>query len=176
MADDEAMSVGMASLELAGGAGGAEPDGDVPLVVVPPVIMHAAAHPIAADMAAGFEAVGESILAPSLDTAVSSIAPTAREAIISARARIAASAARIPPVCDVTMHDGSAHMPVRHEFNWLSVTITYSKDRKYDGLSIVPQSQDQKSRFQLFRCHVGAYICICQGPCHDQESVDMVES
>jgi hypothetical protein len=123
-------------------------------------------------------AVSESILAPFIVRAVSSIAPTAREAIISARARIAASAARIPPVCDVTMHDGSAHMPVRHEFNrnWLSVAITYSKDRKYDGLSIVPQSQDQKSRFQLFGCHVGAYIRICQGPCHDQESVDMVES
>jgi hypothetical protein len=75
------------------------------------------------------------------------------------------------------MHNGSAHMPARHSFgrNWLSLAITYSKDRKYDGLSHAPQNQDQKARFQLFRYYVGACILI-QGPCHNQESIDMLES
>jgi hypothetical protein len=143
MADD-AMSAGMAGLELVSGADGAVPLDVVPPAIVPPVITDAAAHAIAAGMAVGSMAVGEPTLAPSIVPAVSSIAPTAREALASAGARIAASAARIPTVCDVIMHDGSAHMPVRHDFNrnWLSLAITYSKDRKYDGLSIVPQSDD----------------------------------
>jgi hypothetical protein len=59
---------------------------------------------------------------------------------------------------------------------WLAVATTYSKDRKYDGLSIVPQSQDQNTRFQFFGFHVGASSRVCQGPRHDQASIDMVES
>jgi hypothetical protein len=84
----------------------------------------------------------------------------------------------IPVSRDYDMHDGSAERPVRHESNrqWLAVAITYSKDRKYDGLSIVPQSQDQKTRFQFFKYHVGASIRVCQGPRHYQASIDMVES
>jgi hypothetical protein len=101
------------------------------------------------------------IHAPSVVLAVSRIAPTAREVITSTGDRIVASAAGIPPVIgDTSMHDGSAPMPVCHEFNrnWLSLAIAYSKDRKYDGLSSVPQNQDQKSRFQLFRYHIGAKV------------------
>jgi uncharacterized membrane protein YgcG len=67
---------------------------------------------------------------------------------------------------------------VRPEYNknWLNVVITYSKDRKYDGLSTVPQTQDQKTRFQFYKYHVGSIIRVCQGPHHTKESVDMVES
>jgi hypothetical protein len=135
MADD-AMSAGMAGLEVAGGADGAVPVDVVPPAVVPHVITDAAAHPISAGMAVGSMAVDESSLALSIVPAFSSIAPTAREAITSAGARIAASALRIPRVCDIIMDDGSARMPVRHEFNrnWLSLAITYNKDRKYDSL------------------------------------------
>jgi hypothetical protein len=98
MADDNAMSEGMAGLGLAGGASAAEPDVSAPPVVVPPVNTHTAANPNADSMAAGSMGVSESIPAPSVVPAVSRIAPTAREAITSAGARIAASAVRIPPM------------------------------------------------------------------------------
>jgi hypothetical protein len=140
MTDDDVVSAGMAGLELARGI-----DSAVPVDVIPPVgVLHvltdAAAHPIVV----GSMAVGESHRAPSIVAAISSVAPTAREVIIFAGARIAASAARIPPGGDVLTHDGSAHMPARHSFNrnWLSLAITYSMDRKYDGLSLAPQSED----------------------------------
>jgi hypothetical protein len=107
MADDDVMSPGMASLGLAGSAEGAVPVDVIPRVGVPPVITDATAHA----SVVGFMAVGESSLAPSIVDAASSVAPTAREAIISSGARIAASAARIPTGGDVIMHDGSAHIP-----------------------------------------------------------------
>jgi hypothetical protein len=177
MADDDAMSEGMAGLGLAGDGGAAEPDVSDTPVEVPPVNTHTAANPNADGIAAGSLGVGESIPTPFAVPAVYRIAPTAREAITSGGARIAASAARILHG-DVVMHDGSAPMPVRHEFNrnWLSLAIAYIKDRKYDGLSSVPHNHDHKSRFQFFRYHVGASIRVCQGPRHDQESIDMVES
>jgi hypothetical protein len=59
---------------------------------------------------------------------------------------------------------------------WLTIAIQYAKDRKYDGPSIVPQSRDKMTRFRYFRYHVGAAIRVCQGPRHDQASIDMVES
>jgi hypothetical protein len=40
----------------------------------------------------------------------------------------------------------------------------------------VPQTLDQKTRFQYFKYHVGAVIRVCQGPRFDQASIDMVES
>jgi hypothetical protein len=47
---------------------------------------------------------------------------------------------------------------------------------KYDGLSIVPQTHDQKTRFLYLKYHVGAVIRGCQGPRFDQANIDMVES
>jgi uncharacterized membrane protein YgcG len=113
---------------------------------------------------------------------VAGVAPTVREAIQSAAARVAASAEKnphVPPEFDVPMHEaGTSRFPVRHDFNrgWLSTAIAYSKERKYDRLSIVPHSQDQKSRYQLYTYHVGACIFLCQGPRHNQDSINMVES
>jgi hypothetical protein len=62
----------------------------------------------------------------------------------------AASATRLDPVtqADMDIGDGSMDGP-RPSYNrqWLNVVITYAKDRKYDGLSLVPQGLDQKTRF-----------------------------
>jgi hypothetical protein len=143
MADDEAMSMGMATLELANA--GADVAAEPNISEVPPVNTQPAENSIG---------VGDFILAPSV-ALVASVSPTARQAIQSAGVRIAVSAERNHPVipdCDVTMHEGSFPRLVRHEFNrqWLATGNAYSKDMKFDGLSIVPQSQDQKSRFQLF--------------------------
>jgi hypothetical protein len=111
MADDDAMSEGMAGLGLAGDGGAAKPDVSDTPGEVPPVNTHTAANP----NADGSLGVGESIPAPSAVLAVSIPAPTAREAIKSAGSRIAVSAARVHPR-DAIMHDGSALMPVRHNF------------------------------------------------------------
>jgi hypothetical protein len=136
MTYDDVVSAGMAGLELAGGAEDAMPVDVIPPVGVSPVVTDAAAHP----SAVGSMAVGKLSCAPSIVAAVSIVAPPAREVIISDGARIPVIAARIPPCGDVLMHDGSAHMPARHSFNrnWLSLAITFSKDRKYDGLSLAP--------------------------------------
>jgi hypothetical protein len=86
---------------------------------------------------------------------------TSREAIRAVGARVtalnterAASVARMDPVTQVDMDigDGSVEVP-RPSYNrqWLSVVLTYAKDRKYDGLSLVPQSLDQKTRFQYYK-------------------------
>jgi hypothetical protein len=85
---------------------------------------------------------------------------TSREAIRAVGARVAAltaehasSAARVTLVIsEVDMHDGSAEVP-RPSFNrqGLNVVIAHAKDRKYDGLSIVPQTLYQKTRFQYFK-------------------------
>ncbi len=48
--------------------------------------------------------------------------------------------------------------------NWLNVVLSFAKDRKYDGLSLVPQTHDQKHRFQAYKYNVGAAIKLCQGP------------
>jgi hypothetical protein len=73
MAEDDAMSTGMASLGLAGDASAnvaADPDIVVPPAVMPPVITHSAAGPDAGGMAAGSIGIDESIPVPS-------VAPTA---------------------------------------------------------------------------------------------------
>jgi hypothetical protein len=159
----------MATLALATAAADA--------LIVPGIDAAAAVPPVNTQPVA---TVGESVPAPA--HSVAGVAPTAREAIQSAGARIAASAEKNPPVppeFDVPMHEaGPSRVPVRHDFNrgCLSTAIAYSKERKYDGLSIVPHSQDQKSRYQLYTYHVGACIFVYQGPRHDQESINMVES
>ncbi len=60
---------------------------------------------------------------------------------------------------------GESPRPVAHwNKNWLNVVLSFAKDRKYDGLSLVPQTHDQKHRFQAYKYNVGAAIKLCQGP------------
>jgi hypothetical protein len=69
---------------------------------------------------------------------------------------------------DMDTGDGRTEVP-RPSWNkqWLSVVLTYAKERKYDGLSLVPQTHDQKTRFQTYKYNVGSVIRLCQGPmCH----------
>jgi hypothetical protein len=58
---------------------------------------------------------------------------------------------------------------------WLNVVLTFAKDRMYDGISLVPQTHDQKHRYQAYKYNVGAAIKLCQGPKHNQASVSLVE-
>jgi hypothetical protein len=55
-------------------------------------------------------------------------------------------------------------VPLSWNKNWLNVVLSFAKDRKYDGLSLVPQTHDQKHRFQAYKYNVGAAIKLCQGP------------
>ncbi len=58
---------------------------------------------------------------------------------------------------------------------WLNTVLAFAKDRKYDGLSLVPQTHDQKTRFATYKYNVGAAIRLCQGPKNDLASVHLVE-
>jgi hypothetical protein len=91
----------------------------------------------------------------------------------------AASAARVDHVTQGDMDIGDGRMEVpRPSYNrqWLSVVLTYAKDRKYDGLSLVPQTHDQKTRFQYYEYNVSAVIRLCEGPRFDLEDINLVES
>jgi hypothetical protein len=48
--------------------------------------------------------------------------------------------------------------------NWLNEVLSFAKDRKYDGLSLVPHTHDQQHRFQAYKYNVGAAIKLCRGP------------
>ncbi len=169
MADDAAIAaMEMANLALANAAANA----DI-LPVVPGVDVAVATPPV---LTQHFPAVGEPFVVP-----VMPFAPTAIAAIHAAGLRVAASAARIPaapPVTDVLMHEAgtSSGTVGRHEFNrqWHANANSYSS--KYDGLSMVPQKQGQKTRFNTYCYNVASCINLCQGPRHDQESINMVES
>ncbi len=78
---------------------------------------------------------------------------------------------------DMDTGDGRTEVP-RPSWNkkWLSVVLTYAKERKYDGLSLVPQTHDQKSSFQTYKSNVGSVIRLCQGPRFDLENINLVES
>ena len=132
---EDAMAIDMAALALATAASDAAifPGAD------------AAAAPVITQPVA---TVGEFVPVPSIP-----IAPTASEAVRSAGVRVAASASRnrpADPEDDVPMYEaGTSLFPVpRLAFNrgWLTTAIAFSKDRKYDGISVVPQKQDQKTR------------------------------
>jgi hypothetical protein len=139
----------MANLNVAyaGGGGDAAVSAAVSAVSAPPgtQIPHGAQPPSAAGGSFG----GESVLAVSASLVIN--VQTSRKAIRAVGARVAAlsaervaSAARVTPVTpEVDMLDGGAEVP-RPSFNrqWLNVVIAYAKDRKYDGLSIVPQTLD----------------------------------
>jgi lactam utilization protein B len=56
------------------------------------------------------------------------------------------------------------------------VVIAYAKDRKYDGLSIMPQALDQETHLQHFKFHVATANRVCQGLRFDKANIDMVES
>jgi hypothetical protein len=134
MADNAAIAaMEMANLALANAAADATILPGVPgvdaAVAIPPVVTQPS------------PTVGEPVLAPVLP-----VAPTASEAIRSAGLHMAASAARsppAPPMFDVPMHEAGTSLGpvVRHDFNraWLSIAIAYSKEHKYDGLSMVPE-------------------------------------
>jgi hypothetical protein len=179
--DDEGrMSDGMAGLGIADGACG----GDAAVSEVsaaptgsPSLNIPGAALLSGAGRIAGSSKGGESVVVVTAPL----VAQTSCEVICAAGARLAvlsAERAALPVPPKVDMHDGSAEMPARHSLNrqWLNVVISYAKDWKYDGLSIVPQTVDQKTRFEYYKYHVGAVIRVCQGPRHDEASIDMVES
>jgi hypothetical protein len=89
----------------------------------------------------------------------------------------AASAARLDHVTQADMEIGDGGMEVpRPSYNrqWLSVVLTYAKDRNYDRLSLVPQTLDQ--RFQYYKYNVSAVIRLCQGPRFDLTNINLVES
>ncbi len=171
MADDASIAaMEMANLALATAAADA-----AILPAVPGVDAAVATPPVVSQH---LPAVGEPFVVPELP-----VAPTASAAIHAAGLRVAASAARIPaasPVTNVLMHEAgtSSGTVGRHEFNrqWHSNANSYSKERKYDGLSLLPQKQDQKTRFNTYCYNVASCINLCQGPRHDQESINMVES
>jgi hypothetical protein len=73
-------------------------------------------------------------------------------------------------------HDGpvmeAPHGPPTWNKQWLTVVLSFAKDRKYDGLSLIPQTHDQKTRYQY---NEGSAIRLCQGPKYDLDSVKLVE-
>jgi hypothetical protein len=72
----------------------------------------------------------------------------------------------------VNFHDGP--QPSWNK-QWLNVVLTFAKDRKYDGLSLVPQTHNQKTRYQAYKYNVGSAIRLCQGPKYDLDSVRLGE-
>jgi hypothetical protein len=109
---------------------------------------------------------------------------SSRDVIIAARERLtlinnAMRAASATPAAHVNFHDGAAMEAPRGQPSWnkqwLNVVLTFAKDRKYDGLLLVPQTHDQKTRFQAYKYNVGAAIKLCQGPKYDLTSVGLVE-
>jgi lactam utilization protein B len=56
------------------------------------------------------------------------------------------------------------------------VVVAYAKDRKYDGISIIPKALDQETRLQHFKFHVATAIRLCQGPRLYKANIEMVES
>ena len=71
----------------------------------------------------------------------------------------AASATR---AAHVNFHDGPTEAPLPSwNKQWLNVVLTFAKDRKYDGLSLVPQTHDQKHRYQAYKYNVGSAIKLC---------------
>ena len=109
---------------------------------------------------------------------------SSREVIIAVGERLALlnntmRAASATRAAHVNFHDGSAMEAPSGQPSWnkqwLNVVLTFEKDRKYDGLSLVPQTHDQKTRFQAYKYNVGSAIRLCQGPKFDLESVRLVE-
>jgi hypothetical protein len=78
---------------------------------------------------------------------------------------------------DMDTGDGCTEV-LRPSWNkqWLSVVLTYAKERKYEGLSLVPQTHDQKTRYQAYKYNIGSVICLCQGSRFDLDSVNLGES
>jgi hypothetical protein len=169
MSDGDVVAQGLANSGLHGAAApnvAVEHD-----ILVPPAapnleVIHTAAVIIAGGVTTGSVIAGEPVHFGTVPAHIS-VAPvvppasipalTASQAIQNAGAVLASMPVqRIfgTPNCvgDVEMIDGAqsaaSALSIRSEFNknWLSVVINYSKDRKYDGLSSVPQTQDQTTR------------------------------
>ena len=98
---------------------------------------------------------------------------SSREVIIAIRERLTLlndtmRAASVTHSAHVNIHDGPAMEAPRGQPSWnkqwLNVVLTFAKDRKYDGLSLVPQTHDQKTRYQAYKYNVGSAIKLWQGP------------
>jgi hypothetical protein len=110
---------------------------------------------------------------------------TSRELIIAVGERLAQinntmrAASAMRSAVNVNFHDGPVmegpHGPPTWNKQWLNVVLSFAKDRKYDGLSLVPQTHDQETRYQTYKYNVGSAIRLSQGPKNDLDSVKLVE-
>jgi hypothetical protein len=121
--DEDRMSDEMAGLGLASGEDAAASEVTAPPAGVPSLNIPDAAIPSGAGGSASGSKGGESVAAVPAHL----IAPTAREVIHAAGARIAslgAGRAAIPVAPDFDMHDSSAKMPACHSFRqWMTIAI-----------------------------------------------------